>query len=1615
MSKKTTAVMTVINRALKAAVLVFMLVSIGSCGKSKRFDPGAPLAWEFRYDSAGHIVSITGPAHKATTIKYKADRMVPTRIRKIVKKTPGVPYAEVEFDDSGRPTKIANAFSNTRYEYNGAGGLKGIHSNKAPVVRYTYDTMNRLSTLQIGDDFTLHYAYDFLGRLVKVGTPSGDITYRRQTRKSRLIRTLPNGIRTIREYFANGNLKSITHIDKKDRLLMSFTYRYRPDNLIEQIIEQSPQGEKTVNYRYDSCLRLIALSDSSGETVNFTYDQMGNRIEKKKGGQSLISCRYDWADRLVTYNGRTAAFDAAGNTSSYIHQDKKRRFTYNNLNLLENVSTHKMSTHKVAYRYDGDGKLVTRVSAGQRIHFVTDPQAKTWKPLLETGKKKVRKYYTWEGNRLLGIRMNSRDLFFLHDHQGSVRAISDSSGKVIKRLDYTPFGIPQQSIASNELQPCFAGMFYDPAVGLYITRARTYDPQTGRFLQIDPQHRVPLGSPKDLSPYTYCGGDPVNYIDQTGYQAQSPWYHQAFNHFTNPFAGWPYVNWEQRGMQAYLDNRRFEAKMYFALESISTAVPHTPVVGSISKNIFKTFVDPTATLKDKVLGGLGLGTDVLLLLGPKVFKAAGDSYLVGAAEKPLSRLAESFLYKGNSLVSISKALTWVGNTLTAKDAIFAIKNKILSPSNVGGVYMRGAGEALEGLGELVGMGLDEKGRLILLSKEKGAINLPPLRMDDVVTVFRQIYQEGDAPFVSIDPIPSDPQGPRMSIRHSPGTDQTYVGWVLFETDRIMKSYSMGRDNITKKRVESQVEHYQDVLDAGFFSSQQNRSWERFWIVPAAVNGSQTRTKNLTLFQVPLKVMTQRMVMQNGKLKPAPNAMPSKGAAIFAKWFSQNYDNISAEALSPPPMGSGIDSPVAVFTELRRIALISAIAETLRNQGVAMPAWMWNYQVNPCSITRTTPAINTKRSKGNQILFTYGGVNLSPEDRNVHIKRGNRQAEELARNLFPLMKDKPSLQPVILETGGQTYKAAALPGNHTRVTHACKLHEQDLNVPVQGNFSISLGRKFNSYFAPSGIFGKTWTMNLPILKEAKVPIRRVGDNTRYKIQFEIITPLNTYSQWRPAIYRGSDARIGFQTRMVILSQGQHWHFNSTGLLVGIENGSQTVIYRRNKSGLITRIEGWNGQQQGAHIRLNYDSSGLLISASGSNNITVSYTYIANENREKILQKVSTSHKEIRYKYNNDLVTHIFSSGQPARQYEYNLQGKVQRERINGTWIDYSGETNDKIQYDKAGRPLFREFENNTQVRWRYLDNHSVTVEITDSTGRRYVVNQSANGKQRTLQLPEGDVYRFEYDVKGQLTALFRENRLLFRQQWHSDGKLARAMSDTFNIQPQYRKDGYMARLLITPPTATGKKQSLGRWLDLKYNEFNQIKRVKDDSGTDISLKYDKPHLLNAILSNQGSVKIKRDPHDRIMSVQTSWDLRQDNHYTPGGNLEKVVYTQEDNQSIIEFEQNLVTKVRQFDGGEFQYSYYHHSPQNKLKAIQLPNGLILTYKYDANGRPTTVTCGNRYRLEYEYDKKGRLKGIQKIPVKIQEISALERSLPSESVPKILKGSYPQLTPEPQRNPL
>ena len=214
----------------------------------------------------------------------------------------------------------------------------------------------------------------------------------------------------------------------------------------------------------------------------------------------------------------------------------------------------------------------------------------------------------------------------------------------------------------------------------------------------------------------------------------------------------------------------------------------------------------------------------------------------------------------------------------------------------------------------------------------------------------------------------------MIIKHGKATENTYVGWVLYHADRIMKGYTLGKDTLgedskTGEDLISTVPGYEEVLNTLYFGDstpEKNRKggkWERFWIVPSYARHYNDDHNELTLFDVPLKVKTQVMKWESGKLVDDPKGKSSAGATDFIEWFTRQYKPISREQYLTPPTNSGITKPVPVFSELRRIALMTAIAEKLQDQGIPMPFWMRNYEVSPVTVDENTPALRIERIYG----------------------------------------------------------------------------------------------------------------------------------------------------------------------------------------------------------------------------------------------------------------------------------------------------------------------------------------------------------------------------------------------------------------------------------------------------------------------------------------------------------------------------------------------------------------------------------------------------------------------------------------------------------------------------
>jgi len=1632
------------------------------------------LSWQFAYDDAGRVTKVIDSAGRQTKFRYELDNN--KRVLSITKELSDASKVTYKFDRFGRRKSMTDTSGEVHYKYDGFNRLTEVHRDGQTTISYTYDTMDRPKSVSVGKGLTTSYSYDFLGRLAEIDTPAGSISYGYQSGQGTVIRTLPNGIRTVWKYGPDGSLQSISHAAKDNKILAQFTYSYRPDGLISAIKEWGPRGEKILTYEYDKVQRLIAVRDSLRGEVKYRYDKLGNRTELVVNSQS-ISSKHDWAGRMTTYDGNDCSHDATGNLTSYVGKNGRCTLEHNVVNLLKSAS---MGNEKVEYSYDGDGYLIARTTRQKKTLFIPDPLADIWRPLLCSDVSGKRILYIWEGNCPLAAVEDEKAKFFLHDHLGSVRCIADEKGNIVKRPSYSPFGVPLQQSNDSSLRPGFTGLFLDPKASLYLTRARGYAPRLGCFLQRDPQHRVPLGLQKDLSAYAYCGADPLNFVDLTG--AAPQWVHTAKAFVVNfPKTTWEGVKgvvdfyrpsniaagfrggWElgqpHTGTWADQAGRYGGIRAQRAVQGILAGAVAAEILIPVAYTAGPALVAKTTSLATSTYTKVTAGTSALIakgllhgstsepfhlpFLSNTIRYAYGNPHLgLGSygwhvAMSKVHLYADRIWYPLTGSVphqylpGLVSAFQNARVTLTDRLSNLGDGFSTMTPSTVGGIYLRGAGEALKDLGPLKGIAVDEKnGRLVLLSEGESKIELPPLRLDDVVIIFRSVYEHGDAPYVSIDPNPEDPEGPIMFVRHGEGTADTYVGWILFEADRVMKSYSLGYDNVTRTKIISKIEGYQNLFDLGFsnFSADKREPiWERFWIVPATVNKHQSKNKQLTLFDIPLKVKTQRMELHEGKLVPAEDDTPSEQAQKFAEWFTKCYDKISGEVNLSPPMENNVNSPVAIYGELCRIALVTAIAETLRDKGVPLPTWMQDYPIRPCHVSPTTPAIVVEATKtetdrvidGNairtlertQIRRIYGGVNLAAADEDVHVIPSAPQAEALAPIVTEKIAAAPLLSPLTFEKNGQQYQAVALPGNNTRDVGACRLMENDLVVPVGSQ--IALVRSFHSFFKPKDVLGNTaWTLDLPQLVEQLQPTRRNGDKTKYKITYQLTSPLGTYCETfrdhkhvpeangellvptNPGNILGlgstQNEKIGYPTKVLFFRNGQRLHFDGEGNLVARMGGPLTVVYRRDGIHRVRRIEGWYGKKLRADIRLDYDKQGRLVSAQSSNADVVKYTY----NEAGMLTHVEGPKGVVGYQYKDGLVTAVTQNGQISREFEYNEYGQLLREKRRdegkisykitsvpeGVKITASRADKPAIaetaRYDVAFRPLSRKFEDGTQIKWQYNNAGVSESTITLPQGEQYVINRSADGRKTTWHLPEGGTYSTEHDKGSRLTTLRQGNRIILQQQWHNDGQLATATYETVAEHPEYSEDGIQTGLFIT---AREKGPQFSRWLRVKYNDLGRPEKITDYSGSEATIGYDQTGQAATVISKRGGIKIIRDKRGRIEEAQTSWGYNEHNMYDPiSGELKQTKLSIGKNEAFIEFHQGRPTKIKQFDDGELNISYYTQGIfRGQVKKIHRSIDLELTYDYNPDNRLVAVNCDTAYKLTYKYDTKGRLVKLAQVP--------------------------------------
>jgi len=211
----------------------------------------------------------------------------------------------------------------------------------------------------------------------------------------------------------------------------------------------------------------------------------------------------------VTVNGvasSSPAYDLNGNMTF----DGTRNYEWDALNRLIKVWAGAVNaSSRTEMSYDGLSrrtKIVEKDASGN----VTATRQFVWDGLSPAeerdGSNTVTKRFYGEGEQLAGT-----SYYFLQDHLGSVREMTDSSGTIRARYDYDLWGRQTKLGGDKDADFGFAGMMVHPISGLNLTLYRAYSTDLGRWISRDP-----IGEYGGINLYAYVGNQSVAYNDELG-------------------------------------------------------------------------------------------------------------------------------------------------------------------------------------------------------------------------------------------------------------------------------------------------------------------------------------------------------------------------------------------------------------------------------------------------------------------------------------------------------------------------------------------------------------------------------------------------------------------------------------------------------------------------------------------------------------------------------------------------------------------------------------------------------------------------------------------------------------------------------------------------------------------------------------------------------------------------------------------------------------------------------------------------------------------------------------------------------------------------------------------
>ncbi|WP_345992191.1 RHS repeat-associated core domain-containing protein [Sulfurimonas sp. HSL-1716] len=520
-----------------------------SNGNMLKLTTPTPADFTFTYNGVNKQTGMSSPLGSQTQYLYDMQR----RITKIVKPSGNsITYNYVNglIDSVVRPEGEAD------YTYACGGKVASVTAGSESI-NYSYDgdlltnvtysgVLNQSIDYTYNNDFyvqgityaaaTQTLGYDKDGLLIQ----SGDASITRDSSNGLTLSVKDGRYEQKYGYNEYAEINDLTTQIGRHHI---FSYSIDKRNSKGQILSKTERlGHKRTrySYTYDKVGRLIEVKENHKTVERYEYDANGNRILKegyvlehpgrhlgfnieKNREHSTEHCKalqhrrasikssYTVEDQLEKVGDTLYAYNQDGYLSSKVSPTGTTSYDYGSLGELKSVVLEDGTT--VQYLYNAQNQRVAKEVNGTITEKYLWADLTTLLAVYDGNDNLLRRYDYADSRMPYKMESKGKAYYLAYDQAGTLKAVADARGKVVKAITYDSFGnILEDTNPKLHIEFGFAGGLQDTDTGLVHFGYRDYDPVTGKWTAKDP-----IGfNGGDTNLYGYVLGDPVNLVDPKG-------------------------------------------------------------------------------------------------------------------------------------------------------------------------------------------------------------------------------------------------------------------------------------------------------------------------------------------------------------------------------------------------------------------------------------------------------------------------------------------------------------------------------------------------------------------------------------------------------------------------------------------------------------------------------------------------------------------------------------------------------------------------------------------------------------------------------------------------------------------------------------------------------------------------------------------------------------------------------------------------------------------------------------------------------------------------------------------------------------------------------------------